>query len=244
MIAHLLQRGLSEPVLDLSEYDITRLQQEMQAGALSSRQITQWSLNRIAAIDDAGPMLNAVIATNPDALAIADERDAERRAGKVRGPLHGIPVLLKDNIDTGDRQPTTAGSLALAGAPAAQDAEVTRRLRDAGAIILGKTNLSEWANIRSTHSSSGWSAVGGMTRNPHVLDRTACGSSSGSGVAVAAGLVDLRGQCPPGLCEPDRHRRMPGGEVGCQSFESLGAAGQVAQQQPGRGAGCRRQQQS
>ena len=115
----------SEPALDLSEYDITRLQREMQAGALSSRQITQWSLNRIAAIDDAGPMLNAVIATNPDALAIADERDAERRAGRVRGPLHGIPVLLKDNIDTGDRQPTTAGSLALAGAPAAQDAEVT-----------------------------------------------------------------------------------------------------------------------
>ena len=179
----------SEPVLDLSEFDITRLQQEMGSGALSSRQITQWSLNRIAAIDDAGPMLNAVIATNPDALAIADERDAERRAGRVRGPLHGIPVLLKDNIDTGDRQPTTAGSLALAGAPAAQDAEITRRLRDAGAIILGKTNLSEWANIRSTHSSSGWSAVGGMTRNPHVLDRTACGSSSGSGVAVAAGFV-------------------------------------------------------
>ena len=179
----------SEPVLDLSEFDITRLQQEMEAGALSSRQITQWSLNRIAAIDDAGPMLNAVIATNPDALAIADERDAERRAGRVRGPLHGIPVLLKDNIDTGDRQPTTAGSLALAGTPAAQDAEITRRLREAGAIILGKTNLSEWANIRSTHSSSGWSAVGGMTRNPHVLDRTPCGSSSGSGVAVAAGFV-------------------------------------------------------
>ena len=179
----------SEPVLDLSEYDITRLQSEMRAGALSSRQITQWSLNRIGAIDDAGPMLNAVIATNPDALAIADERDAERRAGRVRGPLHGIPVLLKDNIDTGDRQPTTAGSLALAGAPAARDAEITRRLREAGAVILGKTNLSEWANIRSTRSSSGWSAVGGMTRNPHVLDRTPCGSSSGSGVAVAAGFV-------------------------------------------------------
>lgn len=176
-------------VPDLSDYDITRLQREMQAGTVSSRQITQWSLNRIAAIDDAGPMLNAVIAINPDALAIADERDAERRAGRIRGPLHGIPVLLKDNIDTGDRQLTTAGSLALTGAPAPQDAEVTRRLREAGAIILGKTNLSEWANIRSTHSSSGWSAVGGLTRNPHVLDRTPCGSSSGSGVAVAAGFV-------------------------------------------------------
>jgi len=176
-------------VPDFSDYDITRLQREMQAGTVSSRQITQWSLNRIAAIDDAGPMLNAVIAINPDALAIADERDAERRAGRIRGPLHGIPVLLKDNIDTGDRQLTTAGSLALTGAPARQDAEVTRRLREAGAIILGKTNLSEWANIRSTHSSSGWSAVGGLTRNPHVLDRTPCGSSSGSGVAVAAGFV-------------------------------------------------------
>ena len=174
---------------DLSDYDIAKLQQAMQDGSLDSRRITQWSLNRIAALDDAGPMLNAVIATNPDALAIADERDAERRAGKVRGPLHGIPVLLKDNIDTGDRQLTTAGSLALAGAPAPRDSEVARRLREAGAVILGKTNLSEWANIRSTHSTSGWSAVGGQTRNPYVLDRNPCGSSSGSGVAVAAGMV-------------------------------------------------------
>jgi amidase len=174
---------------DLAEYDIARLQQGMQDGSLDSRRITQWSLNRIAALDDAGPMLNAVIATNPDALAIADERDAERRAGKVRGPLHGIPVLLKDNIDTGDRQLTTAGSLALTGAPAPRDSEVARRLRDAGAVILGKANLSEWANIRSTHSTSGWSAVGGQTRNPYVLDRNPCGSSSGSAVAVSAGMV-------------------------------------------------------
>lgn len=174
---------------DLSEYDIARLQQAMQDGTLDSRRITQWSLNRIAAIDDAGPMLNAVIATNPDALSIADERDAERRAGKVRGPLHGIPILLKDNIDTGDRQLTTAGSLALAGVPAPRDSELVRRLREAGAVILGKANLSEWANIRSTRSTSGWSAVGGLTRNPHVLDRNPCGSSSGSGVAVAAGMV-------------------------------------------------------
>jgi amidase len=174
---------------DLSDYDIARLQQAMQDGTLDSRRITQWSLNRIAALDDAGPMLNAVIATNPDALAIADERDAERRAGKVRGPLHGIPVLLKDNIDTGDRQLTTAGSLALAGARAPRDSEVARRLREAGAVILGKANLSEWANIRSTRSTSGWSAVGGLTRNPYVLDRNPCGSSSGSAVAVAASMV-------------------------------------------------------
>jgi len=174
---------------DLAEYDIARLQQGMQDGTLDSRRITQWSLNRIAALDDAGPKLNAVISTNPDALAIADERDAERRAGKVRGPLHGIPVLLKDNIDTGDRQLTTAGSLAMTGAPAPRDSEVARRLREAGAVILGKANLSEWANIRSTRSTSGWSAVGGLTRNPYVLDRNPCGSSSGSGVAVAAGMV-------------------------------------------------------
>ena len=183
---------------DLSEYDIARLQQAMQDGTLDSRRITQWSLNRIAALDDAGPTLNAVVATNPDALAIADERDAERRAGKLRGPLHGIPVLLKDNIDTGDRQLTTAGSLALAGAPAPRDSEVARRLREAGAVILGKANLSEWANIRSTRSTSSWSAIGGLTRNPHVLDRNPCGSSSGSAVAVAAVGTETDGSivCP------------------------------------------------
>ncbi len=174
---------------DLTDSDIAGLQQAMAAGTLTSRQMTQWSLDRIAALDDAGPTLNAVIATNPDALSIAEELDSERKAGKVRGPLHGIPVLIKDNIDTADRLPTTAGSLALAGAPASRDAEVVRRLRDAGAVILGKANLSEWANIRSTRSSSGWSAVGGQTRNPHVLDRSPCGSSSGSGAAVAAGLA-------------------------------------------------------
>ncbi|MBM4218846.1 MAG: amidase [Gammaproteobacteria bacterium] len=177
------------PTPDLADFDIAALQQAMGDGTLSSRAITQWSLDRIAAVDDAGPTLNAVIATNPDALVIADALDAERKAGKVRGPLHGIPVLVKDNIDTGDRVPTTAGSLALAGAPAERDAEIVRRLREAGAVILGKANLSEWANIRSTRSSSGWSAVGGQTRNPHVLDRSPCGSSSGSGAAVAAGLV-------------------------------------------------------
>lgn len=174
---------------DLADTDIAGLQKAMMEGALTSRQITQWSLDRIATLDDAGPTLNAVIVTNPDALSIADERDGERKAGKVRGPLHGVPVLIKDNIDTADEMPTTAGSLALAGAPAPRDAEVVRRLRDAGAVILGKANLSEWANIRSARSSSGWSAVGGQTRNPHVLDRSPCGSSSGSAAAVAASLA-------------------------------------------------------
>jgi amidase len=175
---------------DLAEYDIARLQQDMQDGSLDSRRITQWSLNRIAALDRCRPMLNAGSATNPDALAIADERDAERRAGKLRGPLHGIPVLLKDNIDTGDKQLTTAGSLAPGRRPCAARLGVWRAaLRDACAVILGKANLSEWANIRSTRSTSGWSAVGGQTRNPYVLDRNPCGSSSGSGVAESAGMV-------------------------------------------------------
>lgn len=175
--------------LDLTEFDIQALQQKMQDGSLTSRRITQWYMDRIAAIDDAGPTLNAVIAVNPDALSSADVLDAERRAGKVRGPLHGIPILLKDNIETAERQQTTAGSLALDGVPARRDAEITRRLREAGAVILGKTNLSEWANFRSNRSSSGWSAVGGQTRNPYVLDRSPCGSSSGSGAAIAANLA-------------------------------------------------------
>lgn len=177
------------PALDLAEADIGNLQARMRDGTLTSRMITEWYLARIAAVDDAGPTLNAVIAMNPDALRIADQLDEERRAGRLRGPLHGVPILLKDNIDTGDRQLTTAGSLSLSDVPAASDAEVTRRLREAGAVILGKANLSEWANIRSTRSSSGWSAVGGQTRNPYVLDRTPCGSSSGSAVAVSANLA-------------------------------------------------------
>jgi amidase len=144
---------------------------------------------RIRALDQAGPKLNSVIELNPEALAIAQALDAERKAGKVRGPLHGIPVLLKDNLDTADRMKTTAGSLALVDAPAPRsDAFVVQRLREAGAVILGKTNLSEWANLRSTRSSSGWSARGGQTRNPYALDRSPSGSSSGSGAAVAASL--------------------------------------------------------
>jgi len=174
---------------DYSQLDIAQLQQRMADGSLSAHQLTQWYLDRIAALDKSGPQLNAVLTINPDALTLADALDAERKAGKLRGPLHGIPVLLKDNIDTGDQQPTTAGSLALAGKPAPRDAHITQRLREAGAVILGKTNLSEWANYRSTRSSSGWSGAGGQTRNPHVLDRSPCGSSSGSGAAIAASLA-------------------------------------------------------
>jgi amidase len=170
--------------------NIDPLQQRLRSGALDSARLTQDFIERIGKLDQAGPRVNAVVELNPDALSIARQRDAERNTGR-RGPLWGIPVLLKANIDTGDRMPTTAGSLALMGAPAPQDATVAARLRDAGAVILGKTNLSEWANFRSTRSASGWSARGGLTRNPYVLDRSACGSSSGSGAAVAAGFVTV-----------------------------------------------------
>ncbi len=172
----------------MAELTSLELQAHMAAGAQTARGITERYLKRIAEIDQAGPRLNAVIEINPDALDIADALDAERRERGPRGPLHGIPVLIKDNIDTADRMLTTAGSLALLGHHAAQDAMVARKLRAAGAVILGKTNLSEWANFRSTHSVSGWSSRGGQTRNPYALDRNPCGSSSGSGVAVAADL--------------------------------------------------------
>lgn len=164
------------------------LQQGMGDGKYTSRKITELYLRRIESIDRNGISLNAIIEINPDALSIADALDAERKNGKIRGPLHGIPVLVKDNIDTGDKMMTTAGSLALEGHHAAQDAFIIKQLREAGAVIMGKTNLSEWANFRSERSSSGWSSRGGQTRNPYVLDRNPCGSSSGSGVAVAANL--------------------------------------------------------
>jgi amidase len=154
------------------------------SGALTPEGLTRLFLHRIATIDKAGPTVNAVLETNPDALAIA------RKAG-AKGPLAGIPILLKDNIDTGDRMMTSAGSLALAARPAPRDSEVAARLRKAGAIILGKTNLSEWANMRSNHATSGWSGRGGLTVNPYVLDRNACGSSAGSGAAIAAGLATV-----------------------------------------------------
>ena len=173
---------------ELNEATIGDLQKRMQSGQATSESITQLYLDRIEAVDKKGPRLNAVIEINPDALSIAKVMDDERKAGKVRGPMHGIPVLIKDNIDTADKMMTTAGVLALEGHIAAKDAFVAQKLRDAGAVILGKTNLSEWANFRSTRSSSGWSSRGGQTRNPYVLDRSPCGSSSGSGAAAAANL--------------------------------------------------------
>ncbi|QDA56666.1 amidase [Thermomonas aquatica] len=170
------------------EASIASLRQQMASGAVSSHALTRAYLDRIAAVDDAGPMLNAVIETNPDALKQADALDAERKAGKLRGPLHGIPVLLKDNIDAVPMV-NSAGSLALANHRPKTDAFLVAKLRAAGAVILGKTNLSEWANIRSTRSSSGWSARGGQTRNPYALDRNPCGSSAGTGTAIAANLA-------------------------------------------------------
>ncbi|MEP6732292.1 MAG: amidase [bacterium] len=170
----------------IEEKSIDDLRTAMEHGELTAHTITQQYLDRIASMDRQGLMLRHVIETNPDALSIADALDAERKSGRVRGPLHGIPVLVKDNIDTADRMTTTAGSLALAGSIAQRDAHIVGRLREAGAIILGKTNLSEWANFRSSHSSSGWSGRGGQARNPYALDRTPSGSSSGSAGAVAS----------------------------------------------------------
>jgi len=171
------------------EATIDSLQEAMQAGRLTSRQLADAYLARIEAIDRSGPRLASVIEVNPDALAIADALDKERRDKGPRGPLHGIPVLIKDNIDTADRMMTTAGSRALEGPPPDRDAFIVERLRAAGALILGKTNLSEWANFRSTKSASGWSARGGLVKNPYALDRNACGSSSGTGAAIAANLA-------------------------------------------------------
>jgi amidase len=173
---------------ELEEATIATLAARMGRRESSAVALVEAYLARIEAIDRAGPTLRSILETNPDALAIAARLDDERRAGRVRGPLHGIPVLVKDNIDTGDRMQTTAGSLALAGAPAPKDAHLVQRLRAAGAVLLGKTNLSEWANIRDSHSVSGWSARGGLTRNPYALDRNTSGSSSGSAAATAASL--------------------------------------------------------
>jgi amidase len=173
----------------MQEYTLLELQQKMTSGELTARQLAELYLERIDSIDRNGPRLNAIIETNPDALALASSLDVERAAGSTRGPLHGIPVILKDNIDTADKMQTTAGSLALEGHHAAQDAGLVEKLRAAGAVILAKTNLSEWANFRGKNSISGWSSRGGLTRNPYALDRSACGSSSGSGAAIAANLA-------------------------------------------------------
>jgi amidase len=176
------------PFRELEEATIAELQEAMTRGRLDARGLVRAYLRRIESIDRHGPKLNSILELNPDAERIARDLDRERKNGHVRGPLHGIPILLKGNIDTADRMTTTAGSLALLGTPPARDSTIAARLRAAGAVILGKTNLSEWANFRSFHSSSGWSGQGGQTRNPYVIDRNPCGSSSGSGVAPAANL--------------------------------------------------------
>jgi len=175
----------------LFEKGVAELGAMMERRELTARALTERYLQRIAATDKHGPTLNAIIELNPDAAAIAAERDAERKAGKVRGPLHGIPVLIKDNIDSADRMRTTAGSLALADSTPLRDAFIVQRLRDAGAVLLGKTNLSEWANYRSTRSTSGWSGRGGLTRNPYALDRNTSGSSSGTAAAIAADFATV-----------------------------------------------------
>ena len=174
---------------ELDEITISELQDGMKSGKFTARSLIEKYLVRIDEIDKRGPAVNAMIELNPDAFAIADALDQERKAKGPRGPLHGIPVLIKDNIDTADRMMTTAGSLALVGSKPPRDSFVAQRLRAAGAVILGKTNLSEWANIRSSHSTSGWSGRGGLTKNPYALDRNACGSSSGTGAGISANLA-------------------------------------------------------
>lgn len=175
----------------LNELTVNEIQASMQSGKISSKALTKMYLKRIAEIDKSGPKLNAVIELNPDALAIATQMDEERKQGKTRGPLHGIPILIKDNINTGDKMQTTAGSLALVGNIASSDAFIVKKLREAGAVLLGKTNLSEWANFRSSRPTSGWSSRGGQTKNPYILDRSPSGSSSGSGSAVSANLCAI-----------------------------------------------------
>jgi amidase len=179
------------PEPELHWLDVPALQTRLRQGSLTSKRLTQALLTRIERLDGGAIGLNAVVERNPDAPAIAAQRDVERRGGRIRGPLHGIPVLLKENIDTGDRMLTTAGSLALLDAPLPDDAFLVARLRAAGAVVLGKTNISEWANFRSTQATSGWSARGGQTRNPFDRRYNPCGSSAGSAVAVAAGMVPL-----------------------------------------------------
>src|SRR5574341_1742317 len=168
----------------MKEMTLLEMQDRMRSGKLTARTLSRTYLDRIEELDRQGPEIRSVIEPNPDALAIAAALDRERKAGHVRGPLHGIPILIKDNIDTHDRMQTTAGSLALEGSIAARDAFIVERLRAAGAVILGKTNLSEWANFRGKRSISGWSSRGGLTRNPYALDRSASGSSSGLSIFI------------------------------------------------------------
>ncbi len=181
-------RSATPPASELDEVTIAELQSGMASGKYTARSLARKYLDRIDEVDKHGPAINSIIELNPDALSIAADLDKERKAKGPRGPLHGIPVLIKDNIDTHDRMTTTAGSLALGGSIPLQDSSVAGRLRQAGAVILGKTNLSEWANFRSSHSTSGWSGRGGQTKNPYVLDRNPCGSSSGTGAGISANL--------------------------------------------------------
>ena len=201
----------AEPAFELAEATIAQLGEAMRSGKQTARRLTDLYLARIEAIDQHGPELRSVIEVNPDARSIADALDREFKEKGPRGPLHGIPVLIKDNIATADRMETTAGSLALVGSKPAKDAAVVAKLRQAGAVILGKTNLSEWANSRNPTSTSGWSARGGLTKNPYALDRNPCGSSSGSGAAVAA--------IPRQQCNTAK-----GGGSGCGSFAAGSAA--------------------
>src|SRR5438552_7203185 len=191
MLGGVRERGLDAvtadvPSFEFDEITIAELQAVMTAGKYTARAIAEKYLTRIDQIDKHGPAINAVIEINPDALSIAEALDNERKEKGARGPLHGIPVMIKDNLDTADRMMTTAGSLALVGSKPPKDSFVAQKLRAAGAVILGKTNLSEWANIRSGHSVSGWSGRGGLTRNPYALDRNPCGSSSGTGAGISA----------------------------------------------------------
>lgn len=200
--------GIPPSIDEFLDHSVADLSAMLKRGAINSRDLTQRFLTRIAQMDKTGVAINAVIELNPDALAIADQRDAERNAGMTVGPLHGIPVLIKDNIGSADKMRTSAGSLALANSTPAKDAFIVQRLRAAGAVLLGKTNLSEWANFRSTRSTSGWSGRGGQTRNPYVLDRNPCGSSSGTGAAIAAtfATVGIGSEtdgsiiCPSAIC--------------------------------------------
>src|ERR1700682_5725548 len=174
------------PAVELGEITIAELEEGMKAGKYTARGIAEKYLQRIEVLDKRGPAVNSVIEANPDALALAEASDRERKEKGPRGPLHGIPMLIKDNIDTADKMMTTAGSLALVGSKVPKDSAVTQKLREAGAVILGKTNLSEWANIRSRHSTSGWSGRGGETKNPYALGRNPCGSGFGAGAANSA----------------------------------------------------------
>ncbi len=183
--------GSNSFILDLEEQGILQIQEDLKNGKYTIVDLVKYYLERIRVIDQAGPKLNSIIIVNPDAISIAEVLDKELQDGNLRGPLHGIPIVLKDNINTYDKMPTTAGSRALAGSIAPEDSAVTKQLRDAGAVILAKANLSEWANFRADFSSSGWSGVGGQTKNPYVISRNPCGSSSGSAVAVSANLTVL-----------------------------------------------------